>query len=165
MSPSGGSPGTRWESHNDSHNDNDNAGVFRVCSVRGAASGSEVCQPGGQTLLRRLLRGGEDGMANDDDDDNDDDYNNDDDKVFAKRCAACSKPITGQGGTRFISFEGRHWHSDCFVCALCKQSMAGKVSWILFRESFIFIVLLMAFRASSLTGTILFAQSVPRISC
>ena len=28
---------------------------------------------------------------------------------------------------RFISFEGRHWHSDCFVCALCKQSMAGKV--------------------------------------
>ena len=47
--------------------------------------------------------------------------------MFAKRCAACSKPITGQGGTRFISFEGRHWHSHCFVCALCKQSMAGKV--------------------------------------
>ena len=67
-------------------------------------------------------------------------------ELFAKRCAACSRPITGQGGTRyrdsekdvwsihvtlfvrrFISFEGRHWHSDCFVCALCKQSMAGKV--------------------------------------
>ena len=42
------------------------------------------------------------------------------------RCACCGKPITGQGGTRFISFEGRHWHSACFVCALCKQSMAGK---------------------------------------
>lgn len=27
---------------------------------------------------------------------------------------------------RFISFEGRHWHSACFICALCKQSMAGK---------------------------------------
>jgi len=27
---------------------------------------------------------------------------------------------------RFISFEGRHWHSQCFVCALCKVSMAGK---------------------------------------
>ena len=32
--------------------------------------------------------------------------------LFAKRCTACSKPITGTGGTRFISFEGRHWHSD-----------------------------------------------------
>ena len=66
-------------------------------------------------------------------------------ELFAKRCASCSKPITGQGGTRwvqrwqggrreiivcllfrFISFEGRHWHSACFICALCKQSMAGK---------------------------------------
>ena len=31
-----------------------------------------------------------------------------------------------RGGTRFISFEGRHWHSQCFVCALCSVSMAGK---------------------------------------
>ena len=61
------------------------------------------------------------------------------------RCTSCSKPITGQGGTRFISFEGRHWHSQvvtvkishfclslnlsisqCFLCALCKKSMAGR---------------------------------------
>ena len=41
-------------------------------------------------------------------------------ELFAKRCTACTKPITGQHGTRFISFEGRHWHSQCFVCALCK---------------------------------------------
>ena len=27
-------------------------------------------------------------------------------ELFAKRCTACSKPITGAGGTRFISFEG-----------------------------------------------------------
>ena len=65
-------------------------------------------------------------------------------ELFAKRCASCDKPITGQGGTRwvlymcqthhslhpsccrFISFEGRHWHSQCFICVLCKQSMAGK---------------------------------------
>ncbi|XP_023340850.1 four and a half LIM domains protein 2 isoform X1 [Eurytemora carolleeae] len=47
-------------------------------------------------------------------------------ELFAKRCASCSQPITGQGGTRFISFEGRHWHSMCFICALCQKSMAGK---------------------------------------
>ena len=47
-------------------------------------------------------------------------------ELFAKRCTACTKPITGAGGTRFISFEGRHWHSQCFVCALCHVSMAGK---------------------------------------
>merc|ERR1712002_76574 len=28
-------------------------------------------------------------------------------ELFSKRCTACSKPITGIGGTRFISFEGR----------------------------------------------------------
>ena len=47
-------------------------------------------------------------------------------ELFAKRCTSCSKPITGAGGTRFISFEGRHWHSQCFVCAMCQLSMAGK---------------------------------------
>lgn len=47
-------------------------------------------------------------------------------ELFAKRCTACSKPITGAGGTRFISFEGRHWHSQCFMCANCQVSMAGK---------------------------------------
>jgi len=47
-------------------------------------------------------------------------------ELFAKRCTACSKPITGAGGTRFISFEGRHWHSQCFMCAMCQLSMAGK---------------------------------------
>ena len=32
----------------------------------------------------------------------------------------------GIGGTRFISFEGRHWHNNCFVCSSCKTSMVGK---------------------------------------
>ena len=32
----------------------------------------------------------------------------------------------GIGGTRFISFEGRHWHNDCFLCSSCKTSMVGK---------------------------------------
>jgi len=47
-------------------------------------------------------------------------------ELFSKRCTACSKPITGIGGTRFISFEGRHWHNDCFICSSCKSSMVGK---------------------------------------
>lgn len=47
-------------------------------------------------------------------------------ELFAKRCTACVKPITGIGGTRFISFEDRHWHNDCFICAICKTSLVGR---------------------------------------
>ncbi|XP_017956348.1 prickle planar cell polarity protein 3 isoform X11 [Drosophila navojoa] len=47
-------------------------------------------------------------------------------ELFAKRCTSCVKPITGIGGTRFISFEDRHWHHDCFVCASCKASLVGR---------------------------------------
>jgi len=47
-------------------------------------------------------------------------------ELFAKKCTACAKPITGIGGTRFISFEDRHWHNDCFLCASCKGSLVGK---------------------------------------
>lgn len=47
-------------------------------------------------------------------------------ELFAKRCTACTKPITGIGGTRFISFEDRHWHNDCFLCASCKTSLVGR---------------------------------------
>lgn len=34
--------------------------------------------------------------------------------------------LTGIGGTRFISFEDRHWHNDCFICAGCKCSLVGR---------------------------------------
>lgn len=34
--------------------------------------------------------------------------------------------ILGIGGTRFISFEDRHWHNDCFICATCKTSLVGR---------------------------------------
>jgi len=47
-------------------------------------------------------------------------------ELFAKRCTACIKPITGIGGTRFISFEDRHWHNDCFQCATCNATLVGK---------------------------------------
>ncbi len=57
--------------------------------------------------------------------------------LFAKRCVACDKPITGEsyiyiytyigiGGTKFISFEERHWHNECFTCAQCTTSLVGK---------------------------------------
>jgi len=34
--------------------------------------------------------------------------------------------LKGIGGTRFISFEDRHWHNDCFQCASCNTSLVGK---------------------------------------
>ncbi|KAK3583915.1 hypothetical protein CHS0354_033700 [Potamilus streckersoni] len=46
--------------------------------------------------------------------------------LFAKKCCRCSKAITGFGGTKFISFEDRHWHSECFVCYKCQQNMVGQ---------------------------------------
>ncbi|XP_035686056.1 four and a half LIM domains protein 3-like isoform X5 [Branchiostoma floridae] len=46
--------------------------------------------------------------------------------LFAKKCAKCTKPITGLGGTKFISFENSNWHSDCFNCTGCKTSLVGK---------------------------------------
>jgi len=50
-------------------------------------------------------------------------------ELFSKRCTACSKPITGKGGfgnTKFIAFEKLAWHYECFICALCNESMVGK---------------------------------------
>ena len=32
----------------------------------------------------------------------------------------------GIGGAKFISFEDRHWHNDCFICAQCSTSLVGK---------------------------------------
>ena len=37
-----------------------------------------------------------------------------------------SRATAGIGGTRFISFEDRHWHNDCFICATCGNSLVGK---------------------------------------
>ncbi|RWS26783.1 four and a half LIM domains protein 3-like isoform X5 [Leptotrombidium deliense] len=46
--------------------------------------------------------------------------------LYARRCESCSNPITGVGGTRFVSFEDRNWHNDCFVCVDCRISLVGK---------------------------------------
>jgi len=47
-------------------------------------------------------------------------------ELFAKKCIRCTKPITGLGGTKFISFDDRHWHSECFVCYRCTTSLVGR---------------------------------------
>merc|ERR1712136_466346 len=46
-------------------------------------------------------------------------------KLFAKKCFACGRPITGLGGTKYISFEDRHWHNECFNCKKCSMSLVG----------------------------------------
>jgi len=33
---------------------------------------------------------------------------------------------SGLGGTKFISFDERHWHSECFVCYRCNTSLVGR---------------------------------------
>ena len=34
--------------------------------------------------------------------------------------------FSGTGGTKFITYDGKHWHSECFKCGFCEESMAGK---------------------------------------
>ncbi|KQL60649.1 four and a half LIM domain protein 3 [Amazona aestiva] len=46
--------------------------------------------------------------------------------LYAKKCSACTKPITGFGGGKYVSFEDRHWHHNCFNCARCNTSLVGK---------------------------------------
>ncbi|XP_007940461.1 four and a half LIM domains protein 5 [Orycteropus afer afer] len=46
--------------------------------------------------------------------------------LYAKKCAACSKPITGLRGAKFICFQDRQWHSECFNCGRCSVSLVGE---------------------------------------
>uniref|UniRef100_A0A3P9MIY2 Four and a half LIM domains protein 3 n=1 Tax=Oryzias latipes TaxID=8090 RepID=A0A3P9MIY2_ORYLA len=51
--------------------------------------------------------------------------------LYAKKCEACCKPITGEGrencfgGGKYISFEDRQWHQSCFTCSQCSVSLVG----------------------------------------
>lgn len=47
-------------------------------------------------------------------------------QLFAKKCSACDKPITGVDGAKFIAFEGRQWHANCFVCYKCRTTLFGR---------------------------------------
>uniref|UniRef100_G3PQG6 LIM zinc-binding domain-containing protein n=1 Tax=Gasterosteus aculeatus TaxID=69293 RepID=G3PQG6_GASAC len=44
----------------------------------------------------------------------------------AKKCAHCTTPISGLGGSKYISFEQRQWHNDCFNCKKCCMSLVGR---------------------------------------
>ncbi|XP_068135510.1 four and a half LIM domains protein 5 isoform X2 [Hyperolius riggenbachi] len=46
--------------------------------------------------------------------------------LFANKCSACAKPIVGQGGDKYISFEDHHWHPHCFMCSKCSASLVGQ---------------------------------------
>ncbi|XP_071395740.1 four and a half LIM domains protein 2-like isoform X1 [Centroberyx affinis] len=46
--------------------------------------------------------------------------------LFAKKCASCTTPISGLGGSKYISFEERQWHNDCFNCKKCSVSLVGR---------------------------------------
>ncbi|KTF76841.1 hypothetical protein cypCar_00047630, partial [Cyprinus carpio] len=46
--------------------------------------------------------------------------------LYAKKCTACTTPISGLGGSKYISFEERQWHNDCFNCKKCLVSLVGR---------------------------------------
>lgn len=73
--------------------------------------------------------------------------------LYAKKCASCTTPISGNhisslaehifsifiyfnltrvflssglGGSKYISFEERQWHNDCFNCKKCSVSLVGR---------------------------------------
>ncbi|NXC79499.1 FHL2 protein, partial [Leptocoma aspasia] len=46
--------------------------------------------------------------------------------LYSKKCAGCTNPISGLGGTKYISFEERQWHNDCFNCKKCSLSLVGR---------------------------------------
>uniref|UniRef100_UPI00358E5764 four and a half LIM domains protein 2-like n=1 Tax=Myxine glutinosa TaxID=7769 RepID=UPI00358E5764 len=47
-------------------------------------------------------------------------------QLFAKRCHGCGKPIAGPANTKYVTFEDKEWHSDCFCCSLCGRSLLGQ---------------------------------------
>ncbi|KAG1948300.1 four and a half LIM domains protein [Pimephales promelas] len=45
--------------------------------------------------------------------------------LYAQKCVACDKPITGFGEGKYVSFEDRQWHQSCFKCSECSVSLVG----------------------------------------
>ncbi|XP_028819714.1 four and a half LIM domains protein 3-like isoform X1 [Denticeps clupeoides] len=45
--------------------------------------------------------------------------------LYAQTCEGCSKPITGFGDGKYVSFEDRQWHQQCFKCSQCSVSLVG----------------------------------------
>lgn len=34
--------------------------------------------------------------------------------------------VSGLGGSKYISFEQRQWHTNCFNCQRCTESLVGR---------------------------------------
>uniref|UniRef100_A0A8B9LNW8 Four and a half LIM domains 2a n=1 Tax=Astyanax mexicanus TaxID=7994 RepID=A0A8B9LNW8_ASTMX len=46
---------------------------------------------------------------------------------YSSKCHECKKTIMpGLGGSKYISFEERQWHNDCFNCKKCSVSLVGR---------------------------------------
>ena len=43
----------------------------------------------------------------------------------AKRCAVCFKSLT-ETNVKFVVYDGKQYHKDCFVCFKCKKSLSGE---------------------------------------
>lgn len=42
---------------------------------------------------------------------------------YLKLCFSC---ILGTSGSKYIGFEDRDWHSECFRCQKCGKNLVGK---------------------------------------
>ncbi|XP_076862215.1 four and a half LIM domains protein 3b [Brachyhypopomus gauderio] len=45
--------------------------------------------------------------------------------LYAQKCCACKKAITGFGDGKYVAFEDRQWHQPCFKCTACSVSLLG----------------------------------------
>ena len=43
---------------------------------------------------------------------------------YAKRCAACLQLI--EGSVKFVAYDEKFFHRDCFTCAKCGLALAGE---------------------------------------
>jgi len=47
----------------------------------------------------------------------------------AKKCAVCYKPLTDTK-VKFVVYDGKSFHNDCFVCFKCRGSLSGQKFYV-----------------------------------
>ncbi|OAF68447.1 hypothetical protein A3Q56_03800 [Intoshia linei] len=47
-------------------------------------------------------------------------------KNYAKECIRCSEPINDMEGEKYVSFEDKQWHTKCFHCDKCDDSLVNE---------------------------------------
>uniref|UniRef100_A0A7M6DP63 LIM zinc-binding domain-containing protein n=1 Tax=Clytia hemisphaerica TaxID=252671 RepID=A0A7M6DP63_9CNID len=43
----------------------------------------------------------------------------------AKKCAICYKSLT-ETNVKFVVYDGKQYHKDCFTCYSCRKSLSGE---------------------------------------